>query len=168
LEGLFNNKCCQGKEQEKIEASKAKGSIEEKTSLASEEVPLMPREYIIRNAWGGKLTFEQIAEVQDYAEDLKYPSGSLIYGSNDENDNLFCLPDSREIEVCREMMDKMGSLNLELRLSAMPKDHLVDCLTYNNLKVSLHLSSIFIMMVQMAHVLFIFSLCLASSGTYSN
>lgn len=128
----------------------------------------MPREYIIRNAWGGKLTFEQIAEVQDYAEDLKYPSGSLIYGGNDENDNLFCLPDSREIEVCREMMDKMGSLNLELRLSPMPKDHLVDCLTYNNLKVSLHLSSLFIMMVQMAHVLFIFSLCLASSGTYSN
>jgi hypothetical protein len=86
------------------------------------------------------LTSKQIAKVQHYAEDLKYPSGSLVYGGNDKDDYLYCLPDSREIEVCVEMMDKMGYLKLELGLSAMPKDHLADYLAYNNLKVMIHFS----------------------------
>jgi hypothetical protein len=34
-------------------------------------------------------------------------------------------------------MDNMGYPKLELGLSAMPKDHLADCLAYNNLKVCL-------------------------------
>jgi hypothetical protein len=54
------------------------------------------------------------------------------------------------------MMDKMGYPKLKIGLSAMPKDQLADCITYNNLKVSLHLSSVFFMMIQMAHMLFIF------------
>jgi hypothetical protein len=62
-----------------------------------------------------------------------YPSGSLVYGGNDEDDYLYCLPDSVEIEVCHEMMDKMGYPKLELGLSAMPKDHHADYLAYNNL-----------------------------------
>jgi hypothetical protein len=66
------------KDQEKIEASKAEGSIEEKTSLVPEEVLPAPHEYIIRHASGGKLTSKQIAEVQHYAEDWKYPSSSLV------------------------------------------------------------------------------------------
>jgi hypothetical protein len=32
-------------------------------------------------------------------------------------------------------MDNMGYPKLELGLSLMPKDHLVDCLAYNSLKV---------------------------------
>jgi hypothetical protein len=36
------------------------------------------------------------------------------------------------------MMDKMGYLKLELGLSTMSKDHLADCLAYNNLKVCIH------------------------------
>jgi hypothetical protein len=32
-------------------------------------------------------------------------------------------------------MDKVGYLKLELGLSAMPKDHLTDCLAYNCLNV---------------------------------
>jgi hypothetical protein len=31
-------------------------------------------------------------------------------------------------------MDNMGYPKLELGLSAMPKDHLANCLAYNNLK----------------------------------
>jgi hypothetical protein len=67
------------KDQEKIEASKAKGSTEEETSLAPEEVLPAAHEYIIRHASGGNLTSKQIAEVQHYAKDLKYSPGSLVY-----------------------------------------------------------------------------------------
>jgi hypothetical protein len=52
-----------GKEQEKIKASNAEGSIEGKSSLASEGAPPAPYEYIIRNASGGKLTTKKIAKV---------------------------------------------------------------------------------------------------------
>jgi hypothetical protein len=45
------------------------------------------------------------------------------------------MPDNKENNVCWEMMDKMGYPKLELGLSAMPKDHLADCLAHNNLKV---------------------------------
>jgi hypothetical protein len=60
------------------------------------------------------------------------------------DDYLYCLPHSRDIEVCREMMDKMGYLKLQLGLSAMPKDHLANYLAYNNLKVSIHFSPPFL------------------------
>jgi hypothetical protein len=91
--------------------------------------------YNVRHALEKQLTEEQIAEVQYYAKDLKYPQGSLVYGGNDEDDYLYCLPDNKEIDVCREMMDKMGYPKLELGLSTTLKDHLADCLAYNNLKV---------------------------------
>jgi hypothetical protein len=59
----------------------------------------------------------------------------LVYGENDEDDYLYCRPDNKEIDVCREIMDNMGYPKLELGLSIMPKDQLVDCLAYNSLKV---------------------------------
>jgi hypothetical protein len=99
-----------------------------------------PREYIIRRASVGNQTSKQIAEVQHHAKDLKYPPGSLVYRGNDEDDYLYFLPNSREIQVRCEMLEKMGYPKLELGLSAMPKDHLADCLAYNNLKVSIHFS----------------------------
>jgi hypothetical protein len=132
------------KDQEKIEASKVEGLAEGETSLVPEEVLPTPHEYIIHHALDGKLTSKQIAKVQHYVEDLKYPPGSLVYRSNDEDDYLYCLPDSREIEVCHEMMDTMGYPKLGLGLSAIPKDHLADCLAYNNLKVSIHFSHPFL------------------------
>jgi hypothetical protein len=58
-----------------------------------------------------------------------------VYGGDEENDFLYCLPDSKEIDVCQEMMDNMGYPKLELGLSLMPKDHLADCLAYNSFKV---------------------------------
>jgi hypothetical protein len=91
--------------------------------------------YIVRHASGKRLSEEQIVEVQHYAKDLKYPRGSLVYGGNDKDDFLYCLPDNKEINVYREMMDNIGYPKLELVLSAMTKDQLADNLAYNSLKV---------------------------------
>jgi hypothetical protein len=58
-----------------------------------------------------------------------------VYGGNDEDDFLYCLPDNKELHVCREMMINMGYPKLELGMSAMSKDQLADSLAYNSLKV---------------------------------
>jgi hypothetical protein len=75
--------------------------------------------YIVRHASRKQLLAEQLAETQHCAKELKYPRGSLVYGGVDEDDFLYCLPDSKEINVCREMMDNMGYPKLEAGLSAM-------------------------------------------------
>jgi hypothetical protein len=87
-------------------------------------------EFIVRHAAGRKLTEEQITEARQYAKDLKYPPGSLVYSGTDEDDFLYCLPDNKEIFVCREMAKKMGFPKLELGLSATSKDELADCNTH--------------------------------------
>jgi hypothetical protein len=94
-------------------------------------------DFIIRHASGKQLSKEQIAEAKRYARDLKYPKGSLVYNGTDEDDLLYCLPDNKEISVCREMARNMGFPKLELGLSAMSKDVLADILTYNSLKVKM-------------------------------
>jgi hypothetical protein len=91
--------------------------------------------YIVCHALGKQLSEQQIAEVQYYANDLKYPRGSLVYGGNDKDDYLLCLSNNKETDVCLEMLDKMGYPELELGLSVMLKHQLVDCLAYNSLKV---------------------------------
>jgi hypothetical protein len=73
--------------------------------------------------------------MQHYAKDLKYPRGSLVYSGNDEDDFLYCLPNSKEVNVCREIMDNIGFSKLELGISATSKDQLADSLAYNSLKV---------------------------------
>jgi hypothetical protein len=65
---------------------------------------------------------EQIVEVEHYVNDLKYPRGSLVYGGVDEDDFLYCLLDSKEVNVCHEMMSNMGFPKLELGLSTMSQD----------------------------------------------
>ena len=75
------------------------------------------------------------AEARQYARDLNYPQGSLIYNSTDEDDFLYCLLDNKEISVCWEMIRNMGFPKLELGLSTMLKDDLADSLAYNSLKV---------------------------------
>jgi hypothetical protein len=92
-------------------------------------------EFIVRHASGKQLSEGQIAEARQYAKDLKYPQGSLVYNGNDEDGFLYCLPDNKEISVCREMMRNMGYPKLELGLSAMSMDDLADNLAYNSLKV---------------------------------
>jgi hypothetical protein len=100
-----------------------------KESLSEELTSPIPKapsrndfEYIVCHASRKRLSQEQIAEVQHYAKDLKYPRGSLVYGGNDEDDFLYCLPHNKEINVCRVMMDNMGYPKLELGLSMMTKD----------------------------------------------
>jgi hypothetical protein len=63
----------------------------------------------------------------------------LVYSGIDEDDFLYCLPDNKEISVCREMMRNMGFPKLELDLSAMSKDDLAGSLPYNSLKVYIFL-----------------------------
>jgi hypothetical protein len=92
-------------------------------------------EFIICHASGKQLTHKQIAEARHYAKDLKYSRGSLVYKGDEDDDFLYYLPNSKEINVCREMMDNMGYPKLELGMSLMLKDHLADCLAYNSLKV---------------------------------
>jgi hypothetical protein len=113
-----------------------KESLPEKLTLPIPEmVSTEDLDFIIRHASGKQLTQRQVVEAQHYAKELKYPRGSLVYEGDEEYDFLYCLLDSKEIDVCREMMDKMGYPKLEFRLSLMSKDHLADNLAYNSLKV---------------------------------
>jgi hypothetical protein len=110
-------------------------SAPEKSKSPALRVPHKELEFIIRHASGKQLSSEQIAKVEHYARDLKYPRGSLVYGGDDEEDFLYCLPNNKEINVCREMMNNMGFSKLELGLSTMSKDQLADNLAFNSLKV---------------------------------
>jgi hypothetical protein len=82
-----------------------------------------------------RLSEEEIAEAKHYARELKYPKGSLVYNGTNEDDFLYCLPDNKEISVCREMAKNMGFLKLEAGFSAMSKNDLANSLAYNSLKV---------------------------------
>jgi hypothetical protein len=109
-----------------------KGNFPEKSKSPAPEAPLKELDFIVRHASRKQLSEEQVAEVQHFAKDLKYPRGSLVYGGNDEDDFL---PDSKEMHVCQEITDNIGYPKLELDLSAMSKDQLADSLAYNSLKV---------------------------------
>jgi hypothetical protein len=74
-----------------------------------------------------------------YAKDLKYPPGSLVFNDTHVDEFLYCLPDNKEIYVCREMAKNIGFPKLEVGLSAMSKDELADSLAYNSLKVYIFL-----------------------------
>jgi ribosomal protein L9 len=64
-------------------------------------------EYIIRHASGKRLSEEE-QEAQYYAQKLKYLKGALVFNGSGEEDFLYCLPDSKEIYVCREMGRSFG------------------------------------------------------------
>ena len=78
---------------------------------------------------------EEITEAKHYARELKYPKGALVYNGTNEDDFLYCLPDNKEISICQEMAKTWDFRKLEVGLSAMSKDDLVDNLAYNSLKV---------------------------------
>jgi hypothetical protein len=92
-------------------------------------------DYIIRHASGKRLSEEEIFESKHYARELKYPKGALVFNGTNEDDFLYCLPDNKELSVCREMSRSMGFPKLEVGLCAMTKDDLVDSFAYNSLKV---------------------------------
>jgi hypothetical protein len=59
----------------------------------------------------------------------------LIFNGSREEDFLYCLPNNKEISVCREMSRSFGFPTLEEGLSVLSKDKLADSLAYNSLKV---------------------------------
>jgi hypothetical protein len=58
-----------------------------------------------------------------------------VFNGSGEEDFLYCLPDSKEISVCREMGKSFGFPTLENGLSLLLKDELADILAYNSIKV---------------------------------
>ena len=75
----------------------------EKAKSPAPEAPPEDLDLIIRHASGKRLSEEEIAEAKHYAQELKYPKGALVFNDTDEDDFLYCLPDNKEISVCREM-----------------------------------------------------------------
>jgi hypothetical protein len=110
-------------------------SLPEKTVTPTPEVLKENIEYITRHASGKKLSEEEEREAQHYAQRLKYPKGALVFNGSGEEDFLYCLSDSKEICVCREMSRSFGFPTLEDGLSVLSKDELADSLAYNSIKV---------------------------------
>jgi hypothetical protein len=99
------------------------------------EAPAEDVDFIIRHASGKRLSKEEILEARHYAQKLKYPKGALVFNGTDEDDFLYCLPDNKEISVCRKIAKSMRFPKLESGLAAMLKDDLADSLAYNSIKV---------------------------------
>jgi hypothetical protein len=117
------------------ETEVAEQILAEETGTAAPEAFFEAFNYILRHASGKKLTEKEKQEAQFYAQKLKYPKGALIFNGSEEEDFLYCLPDSKEISVCREMARSFGFPTLEDGLSVLSKDELADSLAYNSLKV---------------------------------
>src|SRR5690242_1372169 len=117
------------------ETETAEQILAEETGTAAPEAFSETFDYILRHASGKKLTEKEKQEAQHYAQKLKYPKGALIFNGSGEEDFLYCLPDSKEISVCREMSKSFGFPTLEDGLSVLSKNDLADSLAYNSLKV---------------------------------
>jgi hypothetical protein len=81
------------------------------------------------------LSKEEILEARHYAQKLKHPEGALVFNGTEDDNFLYCLPDNKEISVCREIGKSMGFPKLEDGLSILSKDDLADSLAYNSIKV---------------------------------
>jgi hypothetical protein len=109
--------------------------LSEPTATPTPEASSEILDYIIRHASGKKLSEEEKREAQYYAQKLKYPKGALIFNGSREEDFLYCLPESKEISVYREMGKSFGFPTLEDGLSVLSKYELANSLAYNSLKV---------------------------------
>jgi hypothetical protein len=109
--------------------------LAEETGTAAPEAFSEAFVYILRHASGKELTAKEKQEAQFCAQKLKYPKGALIFNGSGEEDFLYCLPDSKEISVCRKMSKSFGFPTLEDGLSVLSKNELADSLAYNSLKV---------------------------------
>jgi hypothetical protein len=107
----------------------------EKVATPAPEALKESIDYIIRHASGKGLSKEEERETQHYAQKLKYPKGALAFNGSGEEDFLYCLPNSKEISVYREMGRSFGFPKLEDGLSVLSKDELADSLAYNSIKV---------------------------------
>jgi hypothetical protein len=120
---------------EKTEKEAAEAIPTGKTTVPIPEASSEAPDYIIRHASGKRLSEKEKQEAQFYAQRLKYPKGALVFNGSEEEDFLYCLPDRKEISVCREMGKSFGFPTLEDGLSVLSKDELADSLAYNSLKV---------------------------------
>jgi hypothetical protein len=93
--------------------------VTEKAKCPVPEAPSEDIDFIIRHALGKRLSEEEVMEAKHYARELKYPKGALVFNGMDEDDFLYCLPDNKEISICREMAKSMGFPKLKAGLSAM-------------------------------------------------
>jgi hypothetical protein len=121
--------------EEETEKEAVEQILPEKIATPTPEASFEALDYIVRHASGKMLSEEEKREAQYYAQKLKYPKGELIFNGSGEEDFLYCLPDSKEISVYREMSRSFGFPTLEDGLSVLSKDELADSLTYNSLKV---------------------------------
>jgi hypothetical protein len=108
----------------------------EKAKSPAPEAPAEAVDYIYLHASWKKLSEDEITEARHYAQKLKYSKGALVFNDSNEDDFLYCLPDNKEISVCREIAKSMGFPKLEEGLSIMSKDDLADSLAYNSIKVA--------------------------------
>jgi hypothetical protein len=118
-----------------IEKESVEEFLSEKTAIPIPEASSEAPNYVLRHASGKNLTEKEKREAQFYAQKLKYPKGALIFNGSGEEDFLYCLPDNKEISVCREMARNFGFPTLEDGLSVLSKDESTNSLTYNSLKV---------------------------------
>jgi hypothetical protein len=121
--------------EEETEKEAAEQILPEKTATPIPEAFFEVLDYIVRHASGKRVSEEEKQEAQYYDKKLKYLKGALIFNGSGEEDFLYCLPDSKEIFVCREMSRSFGFPTLEDGLSVLSKDELADSLAYNSLKV---------------------------------
>jgi hypothetical protein len=122
--------------EEKATEEKATEQISpEKVATPAPEALKESIDYIIRHASGKGLSKEEEREAQHYAQKLKYSKGALVFNGSGEEDFLYCLPDNKEISVCREMGRSFRFPKLEDGLSILSKDELADSLAYNSIKV---------------------------------
>jgi hypothetical protein len=118
-----------------IEEKAAEQIASEKVEVAATEASKDSTYYIIRHASRKRLSQEEKLEALHYAQKFKYPKGALVFNGSGEEDFLYCLPDNKEISVCREIGRSMGFPKLEDGLSILSKDELADSMAYNSIKV---------------------------------
>jgi hypothetical protein len=121
--------------EEETEREATEQILSEQAATPTPEASFEILDYIVRHASGKRLSEKEKREAQFYGQKLKYPKGALIFDGNGEEDFLYCLPDSKEISVCREMSRSFGFPTLEDGLSVLSKDELADSLAYTSLKV---------------------------------
>jgi hypothetical protein len=107
----------------------------EKIEATAPEASNKGNDYILQHASGKELLQKEILEAQHYAQKLKYPKGALVFNGSNEEDFRYCLPNNKEISVCREIGKSIGFPKLENGLSILSKDELADSLAYNSIKV---------------------------------
>jgi hypothetical protein len=121
--------------EKETEKESAEEILSEKITTPIPKASSEASDYVLCHASGKILTEKEKREAQFYAQKLKYRKGALIFNGSGEEDFLYCLPDSKEISVCREMSRSFGFPTLEDGLSVLSKNKLADSLAYNSLKV---------------------------------